>query len=298
MERRVALVTHLGMNALAADDVPLLSELQAIGVASVVVSWDDPEVEWRQFDLVILRSCWNSHLKPTSFLSWLNHLEALGVPILNTAPLLKWNFSKVYLLDLAARGVAIPPTFYVDHRAEETLEHILARQRWSDAVFKPVVSASAYATTRVNLFTAALHEQEFLTLRRQGGVLVQEFIPQVIERGELSFVFLGGDFSHAVLKTVAPGDFRVQTDFGGDRRVARPDGKLIGQARNVLELAAPNAAYARVDAIEVEDHLILMELELVDPVLFFGFRPHSESILARLIANTGQRTDASKKAGL
>ena len=286
MSRSVALVTHLGMSALADDDVPLVPALGALGISSLIVSWDDPTVEWHQFELVILRSCWNYHLRWTDFLRWLNHLEAMNVRVLNSVPLLKWNLSKTYLLRLAERGVTIPPTVSVDHCGSEHLVDILARRRWSDAVVKPTVSASAHATTRVSSLTAADHEIEFLALRRCGGVLVQQFVPEIIERGELSFVFLGGNYSHAVLKTAAPGDFRVQTDFGGARQLAFPGEELVGQARRILSLAAPGAAYARIDAVQVQDILVLMELELIDPVLFFAFKAHSEAILAQSIKNT------------
>lgn len=283
MKRPVALVTHLAMRGLATDDLPIIEALGALGITAVVASWDDPTVNWSGFQLVVLRSCWNYHLQWAGFLRWLSFLESLEVSVLNSVPQLKWNLSKTYLLDLAKRGVPIPPTVSVDRHGSEKLREILERHRWNDVVVKPTISASAYATARVSPATAESHEQGFCALRRNGGVLVQKFVPEVIERGELSFVFLGGNYSHTVLKTVAPGDFRVQTDFGGARHSASPSDKLIAQAREILELAAPDAAYARLDAIQVRERLILMELELIDPVLFFAFRAHSAADFARSI---------------
>ena len=283
MKQSIALVTHSAMRGLPTDDYPIVAALDALGITATAPSWDDPSVQWSEFQLIVLRSCWNYHLKWAEFLRWLSLLEALPVAVLNSVPQIKWNLSKTYLLELAERGVRIPPTVSVDYRGGESLGDILKRHRWKDAVVKPTISASAHATSRVSSATVDSHEPQFRALRGNGGVLVQEFVPEVIERGELSFVFLGGEYSHTVLKTVAPGDFRVQTDFGGRREVARPSEQILAQARKILELSAPAAAYARLDAVQVQDHLVLMELDLIDPVLFFEFKPHSETDFARTI---------------
>ncbi len=283
MCRAVALVTNAEMNSLAPDDALLVPALAALGISSVVVGWDDPQIDWQQFALVVVRSCWNYHLQPLAFLQWLDAFERMQVPVLNTVAVLKRNLSKTYLFDLARLGVSIPPTIFVDAQDLRSLAAILAQERWSEAVIKPSISASAYATSRVTLSSAPAQEDAFLQLRKQRGVLVQQFLPAVVERGEFSFIFLGGRYSHAVLKTARPGDFRVQTDFGGLRAIAAPTADLIAQACSILHAAAPATAYARLDAIEVQGKLIIMELELIDPVLFFSFKPNSQFILARSI---------------
>lgn len=283
MSGAVALVTNAEMNSLAQDDALLVPALARLGISSVVVGWDNPRVDWKQFGLVVVRSCWNYHLQPLAFLQWLDALERMPVPVLNTVNLLKRNLSKTYLFDLARLGLSIPPTIFVDAQDSRTLADILAQERWPEAVIKPSISASAYATARVTLRSASQQEDAFLQLRKQRGVLVQQFLPAVVERGELSFIFLGGRYSHAVLKTARPGDFRVQTDFGGLRAMASPTADLIAQACSILQAAAPATAYARLDAIEVQGKLVIMELELIDPVLFFSFKLDSEFILATSI---------------
>ncbi|MBV8740134.1 MAG: hypothetical protein JOZ12_00030 [Sinobacteraceae bacterium] len=42
--------------------------------------------------------------------------------------------------------------------------------------------------------------------------------------------------------------------------------------------------YARLDAIEMQGKRVIMELELIDPMRFFAFKPDSEFMLARAIA--------------
>lgn len=104
---------------------------------------------------------------------------------------------------------------------------------------------------------------------RGQDLLVQRYLPQ-IEDGEISLVFLGGLYSHAVRKTSRAGDFRVQADFGGTHVPCLPDKCLIDQAARLLEGFADDTIHARVDAVPVDGELVLMELELIDPVLFLS----------------------------
>ena len=283
MDRPIALVTHVELESLAADDLHLMAALTTLGISSSVVAWDDPTVDWGQFRLVVLRSCWNYHLKPPEFLRWLNLLEGMHVPVLNSVTWLRWNMSKRYLFDLEQRGVPIPATVSIEYSDRRTLTEIMAEHHWMAAVVKPIVSASAYSTWRVTRENAPAHESVFSQLRQQRSILVQQFLPEVVERGELSFVFIGGGYSHTVLKRAQPGDFRVQMDFGGSRSIAWPDNGLIAQAHGIFMAASPEAAYARIDAIEVQGQLVLMELELIDPVLFFSFNPDSGMNFAKAI---------------
>jgi glutathione synthase/RimK-type ligase-like ATP-grasp enzyme len=120
-------------------------------------------------------------------------------------------------------------------------------------------------------------------------VMVQPFLPE-IQEGEWSLVFLGGEYSHAVVKRPADGDFRVQHDFGGTVERREPEGSLIEDARNVLRAAAKatktaigDILYARVDGIVRDGGLLLMELEVIEPVLFFSHAPGAAARMAELI---------------
>jgi hypothetical protein len=100
----VALVTYTGLPQLAADDRLLQRALRERGHRADAVVWDDPTVEWGHYDLIVIRSCWDYHLRPDAFLTWISHLEGLGALLGNPPSLLRWNLDKRYLLDLIARG--------------------------------------------------------------------------------------------------------------------------------------------------------------------------------------------------
>jgi len=119
------------------------------------------------------------------------------------------------------------------------------------------------------------------------GVMVQKFMDSVVSEGEWSLMFFGGKFSHAVLKTAKRGDFRVQNDFGGESRIADPPVHVLESAIRILQ-AAGGALYARVDGVidrvPAPNAFRLMELELIEPMLFLTSHPQATNRFADAIA--------------
>ena len=106
-------------------------------------------------------------------------------------------------------------------------------------------------------------------------MLIQPFQPAIAAEGEYSIFYFGGTFSHAILKRPASGDFRVQEFLGGSESGADcPAGsrELAVQARQAAErtLGTETLLYARIDMLrDAGGQFRLMELELIEPSLFF-----------------------------
>ena len=158
-------------------------------------------------------------------------------------------------------------------------DELLARVDAGRAVVKPVVSAGAHRTRVVREGDGIEWTDEDV-----GAYFVQEFVDAVVESGEWSLVFLGGEYSHAVRKTATPGDFRVQEEFGGAVLVEEPSAATLAAARDVL-VGVPGGdrlAYARVDLVEDRERgPLLMELELIEPELFLRSADGAATKLAR-----------------
>jgi hypothetical protein len=268
---RVAFVTWSGLPDLAPDDQLAAAALERDGVAVARVAWD-AAVEWRDYACIVLRSCWDYHLRPVEFGEWLRHGARAALPFQNPVPLLQWNLDKRYLRDLAAEGVPIVPTSWVEPGETATLPELLAREGWDDAVVKPTLSASAHGTWRTTSAGAADDAARFREDCARGSVMLQPFQPAVVAHGEWSLVFIAGAFSHAVLKRPAAHDFRVQAEFGGSAIAAHPPAALVVQARRVVEVAeslcGARCLYARVDGCAIDGTLVLLELEVLEPSLF------------------------------
>ena len=196
------------------------------------------------------------------------------------------NVDKRYLGNFAEAGVEIVPIEYVERGHRQSLAALLERRNWTHAVVKPAVSASAYGTWRTSLTTVAADQRRFDEEVMQRSLLVQTFAEEIVTTGEWSIVFFEGDYSHAVLKKPASGDFRVQEELGGHGEPRDPSHAIVEQARRVLSHVAGPLLYARVDGIERDGRFVLMELEINEPFLYVGSSIGAAERFAEAIVRT------------
>lgn len=282
---RLAFVTYAGAPDLAPSDRLAARELARRGAIVTPHRWDDATAEWAAYDAVILRSCWDYHRRVAEFRAWLDRLDAAGVPLWNPSPLVRWNLDKRYLRELAARGLPTIPTMFIEPEMTATLAGVARALGGDDLVVKPAVSGSAYRTARYAVIDRE-SEREFAALRGDGVVLVQPFVADLPRLGEWSLLFFGGEYSHAVLKRPASGDFRVQLEFGGSARPAVAPADLIRQAHDVIACIDGPWLYARVDGCVLDGVLTLIELELIEPVLFLDAAPTAPPRFADVVLRT------------
>jgi glutathione synthase/RimK-type ligase-like ATP-grasp enzyme len=280
---RIALATSSKYPTLAPDDRLLLDPLSKYDIQAQPAVWDEPSYDWSSCAAVVIRSCWDYHLHPEKFLSWIKQLESANIPILNPAPLVRWNANKSYLRDLDTKGVPIVPTFWVEDRTSVSLGERLRELGWQKAVLKPRISATAYRTQLVSADDAVTAQALFDQLRRGPGVMLQKFMDAITTEGEWSLIFFAGAFSHAILKKPQPGDFRVQNDFGGTAHPADPPPHVLASATRAVR-TVDATVYARVDGIVDTDQFRLMELELIEPRLFLAEHPAAPVRFAGAIA--------------
>ena len=269
---RLAVATSSIVPGIHPDDAHLAATLQGLGIETVACVWNDPAVDWSQYDAVLMRSTWDYFKHYAAFSDW---LERLPVPTINPKALVRWNSDKRYLLDLAAHGIDIIPTQIV---SSHELPQTLALMPGQEVVVKPTTSGTAWHTARGVVGDAAF-DQAVAQLPKELDYLVQPFVPEVVSEGEWSLLFFGGEYSHAVLKRPVAGDYRVQSDFGGTAEDIDPDPTLIARAKQALSVVAAlghaDIAYARVDGVVVRGAFLLMELEMVEPFLHLGLRPEA-----------------------
>ena len=273
----IALATAAHLPGGSEDDQVLIQALRAKGVTVSIAIWDQP-AHWDRFDAVVIRSVWDYHLKYTRFLEWLDLLEATGANLYNPVEVIRWNADKHYMLDLERRGIRITPTRVVRASDDLSLAGILRETGWREGVVKPAVSSTGYETWFVHAPCGPVDEDRFGKQRIAMDVLVQEFAAGVRD-GELSFVFLAGQYSHCVLKRAAGTEFRIHVEHGGSVESHHPSAEQIQWAQSVMDAVTERWTYARVDAVADAEGLMLMELELLDPELFFKYKPSSAGLL-------------------
>ena len=265
----LGLVTCRQFPRLTASDSLLIKPLTSLGFQIKAVPWDDEKVRWEQFDTLILRSCWNYHLVPEKFLSWLDLIEKQGIKLWNPYKIVRWNINKKYLFDLKKKGIDIVPTKLINSGKTFDFKKNIHEFNTDDLIIKPVIGASAYGVKRISKNTK-------FTLPA-GDYLVQPFLKEIYD-GEYSLIFFNKKFSHAVIKIPNAKDFRTQPELGGTEKLIQPDKKIIKQAQIILEKIDSPLLYARVDGLLINGKFILMELELIEPHLFLDLLPRSAGL--------------------
>ena len=281
---RLALATSADHPSIQPDDAHLAASLERLGLPPVVCVWNDPAVDWAAFDAVLIRTIWDYFKHHAAFLAWLDRLDALGIPTINDSALLRWNSDKRYLLELAQHGVAIIPTRLASAAA---LPGVLAALPGQAVVIKPSISGGAWHTLRGTAGDAAF-AAAVAQLPRDRDYLVQPFVPEIVSDGEWSLLYFAGEFSHAVLKRPAAGDYRVQGEHGGSAEPAQPGAATLAAADRALAAVAAlghgNHAYVRVDGVVSGGRFLVMELELIEPFLHLAAHPAAAERLARDVA--------------
>jgi len=257
----------------------LLRAVQAEGVTAGWAPWNGPAQEaFDTADVVLPVCCWDYQGETERFRAWIDDLEARGVRLLNSAPLLRWNLRKTYLLDLAAAGLAIPRSFHLEAAKSEAIEEHFHREGWESAVLKPVSGQGGEGVLKLDLANRASWQ---LGTHQGREAMLQAFHPEIGGLGEITLLFVDGVFSHAIKRELQPGEWRANHQYGVSVAPAQPEPALIAAARRYLHAAPQMPFYARVDGIAGPGGFMLMELEAIEPYFYFELVPGSAERFAR-----------------
>lgn len=252
------------------EDGPLLSFLQVNGLNVDRVIWNDDSVKWSDYDVVVLKAPWDYHDQLPSFLNWLDVIEKGGAKVINPSNVVKWNSDKEYLLEIADK-LPVIKTKILRPGDKLDFEALKVHFNSDKLVFKPTISAGAKHTYLIDDSNIGQMHQTLTQLIEAQSMLVQEFASEVQIEGEWSFLYFNGEYSHHLLKQPGKSDFRVQHYFGGTIHKPDVDKNLIEQTSKYVEQFAKNCMYARVDGIVRDGIFHLMELELIEPLLFLAY---------------------------
>ena len=279
----ILLATSAALPGLAPDDRLLLRALRALGVSVEPVVWEDPHVPWEEATLCVIRSTWDYAYRRSEFLAWARR-TAEAIPLWNPESVVVWNTHKQYLVDLATRGVPTVPTRVLRAGSPVSLDAAAREAGWNTVILKAAVAQTGRYLRRIEPNDRETGQRHLDRLLPHEDMLMQPFIPGVLSEGETSLVYIDGAFSHATRKRAAAGDFRVHDDFEGSIEPAEPTEAQRSVAEAALAAAGQPLLYGRVDLVPGPGGPLVMELELVEPDLYFGSAPGSADRMARAIA--------------
>jgi len=266
------------------DEEVLMSALRARGLAAALVDWTDTSWDWRETSVALLRSTWGYTRTFDGFMAWCERVSGVTT-LLNPLSVVKWNADKRYLAELDRAGIPIVPTVWVERGSKGDWNDLATERGWDEVIIKPAVSASAINTFRFRTGDVAGRA----TMDRLSGaydMMVQPFQGSVVSEGEYSLMFVGGEYTHAVLKRPLRGDFRCQEIYGGGVALVDAPPECLVTGRRAADYCGPDLVYARVDLLaSPEGHYQVAELELIEPELFLRLRPESAALMARSVAD-------------
>jgi len=299
------------------DDALAIAPLADLGWQVSELSWRQTEVPWNGFDAIIIRSTWDYQAHSDEFLRVLEAIDRGPARLANSLPLVRWNLSKLYLKELDKNGVPIVPTLWDDAVEAADFAKWFEELGAPELVIKPVVGANGDFAYRVNVDDDHLRLAEIAEHHDGEMFMVQPFMHSVISEGEFSLFFFNEQYSHAILKTPAQGEFRSQEERGSSLAAIKPSDRLLHRAHQAMdevmgrgEGAAPTKVserrdagvgaaprresasqgvatpplYARVDLVrDAHDDFRIMEVELIEPALYLRMDPGAPGRFARAI---------------
>lgn len=264
-------------------DLYLAALREGLGTRAAVqdIDWRAPIEDLADFDLALLGTPWDYTEAKDEFLVRLEALEAAGVAVCNPAAVVRWNADKGYLAELEQAGAPAIPTLWLGHADAAAVQAAFARLDCDRVVIKRRVGAGA-----IGQASFARGDPMPADWRAVQPVLIQPFLRAIQSEGELSFVFVGGRFSHALVKRAAAGDYRVQSLYGGTETPLEPTSTDRAAAEAILALLpfADAPLYARIDMVRLDGgQLAVIEAELIEPYLYPLQGPGFGAMLANAV---------------
>jgi len=250
--------------------------LQALGWDAEWLPWRTPAADWDSFHAVYIAAPWDYPQDPAGFMRVLEAIDRSTAVLLNDLSLVRWTMAKTYLRDIEVRGGDIVPSSWYEGFTADMPDAFFAAAKADRVIVKPVVSTNATDTFLLSATTDAGTASVLRDTFRERAFVVQPFIENIQSEGEYSLFFFGNRYSHGILKTPKPEDFRVQEEHGSAIVPVEPEAALLHTAARILTLVSPAPVYARCDFVRGPDgRFLLMELELIEPSMYL--RMHADA---------------------
>lgn len=265
------------------EDQLLLLELEKLGLRVIKKAWNSLDFNWSETKFAIFRSTWDYFDKFRDFKTWLEKVKE-ETTFINSYELINWNLDKKYLIELNKKGINIPTSEVITKENNLTLECLFKKYDFNEAIIKPTISGAARETYKISKNNFHKYEKKFFDLKSKEDIIFQEFLSNIVSKGETSLIFIGENYTHAVKKIAKKGDFRVQDDHGGSVEVYNANKEEIIFAKSCLNKCPTVPIYSRVDIIyDNNNEISLGELEMIEPELWFRNNKDAAKLLANEI---------------
>lgn len=265
------------------DDVLLKEAMEAAGVETDIINWDNEHYDFSKVDGAIIRSCWDYDQRVEEFLETIEKISKMTT-LINPYSTIKNNSDKSYLKVFSNKGIPIVETYFLTKIYE--LPSLLNRVKSDTIIIKPSVSASGRNTYRLSKSELGIKDI-VCDILKHSTVLIQPFYDSVQTAGEKSTVVINDEVVFTMNKKPKEGGYLVHTHLGGTYtpdEVSKKDESFI---KDVIKHLPDKTAYVRIDYLFNENNEPrLLELELIEPNLYLNNNPRGLKLLSDYILQT------------
>jgi glutathione synthase/RimK-type ligase-like ATP-grasp enzyme len=268
--KRCAFLSMDSLEDFFSYDQMLFEPLKTVGWLAEEVSWRKPDVDWNNYDAVVIRTTWDYQDDVEGFMACLQRIEASSAQLQNSLKIVEWNISKSYLKDLQNQGINIVPTLWFDSFSLSEIRAGFDYFNSPQLVIKPLISANADHTYRLTPESLVQQADDLKAIFASREFMLQPFLNGIVDEGEYSLFYFAGHYSHSILKQPESGDFRVQEEHGGRLSSIQPCEDMLTTARHSLAALPEDVLYARIDLVRHKKEFVVIEIELIEPSLYFN----------------------------
>ena len=255
-DKHIAIVSCFKYTNKINEDIELQYYLYKNNISSDIVSWKS--IDLNKYDALIIRSIWDFQENLDEFKKW---LDKVNIPIFNDKDLIINNIDKESQYKLMDKyNIKHIETVFTDNKAN--IEKIWNEnfKDYDKLVVKPSISESGkntYIVDKDNINNIDLSNFK-------SNIMIEPFIPS-IKYGEYSLIYFNHKLSHTVLRH--PGVLDSNTEV-----------KEIGPIQELIDIGSKiesideykNYLYLRLDFVKYNNEYLLLETELIDPMLFIS----------------------------
>lgn len=270
------------------EDLLLQKELIKNGIDAEIISWQNNDIDYSEYNCLILRSVWGYQDCYEQFREWLLFVKANNLALFNDVNIILDNIKKDVQFEILKKyNIPYIPTTII----KESIDWNKLNFYGQKFVIKPIISGSGNNTYKFDLNEDVdeIIRQKYETILQQAdnGLMIQPFVSG-INNGEFSCIFIDGINTHNMLRF--PGVL-------GEKKRAQ---YLTTVPESVLELATKVSnipefsgyLYARIDIVLENNKPYIMEVELTEPDLLIKYISDEEiqgQVLNKLVKKVERR---------
>jgi hypothetical protein len=260
------------------EDINIRDQFLSKGIFSEILTLKEIVKKVEAQDIVMLKSIWGYHLNFKQFLEHLSILKKKNIILINGYDYIYWNLDKSNYLSELINIANIIPTCKIsfkDAKTKEDIDQLIkSTVKNDDKVFviKPAISASGYLTfvyNKGNNNDCA----SYLLKHKDLDFIIQPFRDE-IDQGEISTISVNGKIKYGIVRFPGVLGEKKTSEY---LSLSETSNQIISQTESVFSFFKAKfkslPKICRVDFVKNDQNYELIEVELIDPDLYFRYLP-------------------------